>query len=53
MTNPQSDNIHELKAKKIYSKITTQRYPLFALLFNIVLEILATEIREEKEIKVF
>ena len=28
-----------------------QRYPLFPLLFNIVLEVLAIEIREEKEIK--
>ena len=28
-----------------------QGYPLFTLLFNIVLEVLATTIREEKEIK--
>jgi hypothetical protein len=30
---------------------TRQRYPLFPLLFNIVLELLARAIRQEEEIK--
>ena len=30
---------------------TNQKYPLVPLLFNIVLEALASEIRQEKEIK--
>ena len=30
---------------------TRQRYPFLSLLFNIVLEVLATAVREEKEIK--
>ena len=30
---------------------TNQKYPLLPLLFNIVLEVLASEIRQEKEIK--
>ena len=43
-------NGKNLKAFPVRSG-TTQEYPLSPLLFNIVLEVLAKEIREEKEIK--
>ena len=43
-------NGEKLKAFLLKSE-TREGCPLSALLFNIVLEVLATEIREEKEIK--
>ena len=43
-------NDEKLKAFPLWSG-TRQEYPVSPLLFNIVLEVLATAIREEKEIK--
>ena len=44
-------NGEKLKALPLRSE-TRQRCPLSPLLFNIVLEVLATTVRREKEIKV-
>ena len=44
-------NFEKLKEFLLKSR-TRQGYPLWSLLFNIVLEVLAMAIREEKEIKV-
>ena len=43
-------NRQKLKAFPLRSE-TRKRYPLLPLLFNIILEVLATVIRQEKEIK--
>ena len=43
-------NVEKLKAFPLISG-TSQGYPLSPLLFNIALEVIATAIREEKEIK--
>ena len=53
MTNPQQNiilNGEKLKELPLRSR-TRQGCPLLPLLFNIVLEVLATAIGEEKEIK--
>ena len=44
-------NGEKLKIFPVKSE-TRERYPLLPLVFNIVLEVLAAAIREEKEIKV-
>ena len=52
MTNPQQtlSSMVDMKAFPLKSG-TTQECPLLPVLFNIVLEVLATAIRAEKEIK--
>ena len=52
MTNPQPTSSSMVKTETISTKIRNKtRLPLSPLLFNIVLEVLATAFREEKEIK--
>ena len=52
MTNPQQILSSMVKNESISPKVRSKtRMPTLTLLFNIVLEVLATAIREEKEIK--
>ena len=51
MINPQQTLSSMVKNESISPKGTRQRCLLSPLLFNMVLEVLATAIREEKEIK--
>ena len=53
MTNPEQTSFSMVKNRKYFSKMRNKVRicPLLPLLFNIVLEALATSIREEEEIK--
>ena len=52
MTNPQPTSSSMVKSENISTKIRNKtRLPTLTTLFNIVFEVLATTIREEKEIK--